>query len=71
MTGACFGVWCGVVSRHVIVCGVLRRVIGMWMWGSCLMVPAAWSGVRGTVASALVRGTDALLQSWSRFHVTA
>ena len=32
---------CGVVSRCVIVCGVLRWVIGMRMSRSCLMVPAA------------------------------
>ena len=41
ITGACFGVWCGVVSRCVIVCGVLRWVIDVRMSGSCLMVPAA------------------------------
>ena len=57
MTGACFGVWCGVVSRCVIVCGVLRWLIGMRMSGSCLMVYA------GAVTSAFVRGTDALLQT--------
>ena len=47
MTGACYGVWCGVLGGRVIVCGVSRRVIGMRMFGSCLMVPAAWNGVRG------------------------
>ena len=40
MTGACFGVWCGVVSRHVIVCGMLRREfwhvdVGVLLDGAC------------------------------------
>ena len=40
ITGASLGVWCSVVSRCVIECGMLRWVIDVRMSGSCLMVPA-------------------------------
>ena len=40
MTGACFGVWCGVVSRHVIVCGGVETGdwhvdVGVLLDGAC------------------------------------
>ena len=50
------------VGRFVIVCGVSRRVIGMRMFGSCLMVPAAWGGVRGCCCF--------YVQAWYRYSLT-